>query len=172
MDSAQGAQISSALMAEMRPLLITFCRRYLADASLADDAVQETFAIALRSIGSLRDPSRIRAWLYTIARRESLRLLPVRTTTPLSDDHPDVHTPTPEAQLISADMVDGIAKGLDALPTLYRQAVVLRDMEGFTYAEIAVATGATLASVKFRIFKGREMLMERLMPFMKEWRTP
>jgi RNA polymerase sigma-70 factor (ECF subfamily) len=167
-----GGEITAALIAEMTPLLRSYCCRYLSDRTLAHDAVQETFEIALRSAHGLRDPGRIRAWLYTIARRESLRLLRAHGTPPVVEDQPDPLTPSPESQSISSDIIGAIGAGLDTLPALYRQAVVLRDVEGLTYAEIAEATGATLAAVKFRIYKGREMMMERLAPVLREWRTP
>jgi RNA polymerase sigma-70 factor (ECF subfamily) len=156
----------------MTPLLRAYCCRYLSGRSLADDAVQQTFEIALRSAHEVRDPERIRSWLYTIARRESLRLLRAHAASSQVEDQPDPRTPSPEAQSISSDIIGAIGAGLETLPALYRQAVVLRDVEGLTYAEIADATGATLAAVKFRIYKGREMLMERLAPVLKEWRTP
>ena len=168
----RGGEITAALITEMTPLLRAYCSRYLPDHSLAEDAVQQTFEIALRSIQELRDPHHVRAWLYTIARNESLRLLRAHAVSPQLEEQPDPLTPSPEAQSISSDIIGAIGAGLDTLPTLYRQAVVLRDVEGFTYAEIAEATGATLAAVKFRIYKGREMLMERLAPVLKEWRTP
>lgn len=168
----RGGEISAALIIEMTPVLRAYCSRYLPDHSLAEDAVQQTFEIALRSADGLRDPERIRAWLYTIARHESLRLLRAHAPSPPVVDRADPGTPSPEAQSITNDIIEAIDAGLDGLPTLYRQAVVLRDVEGLTYAEIAQATGATLAAVKFRIYKGREMLMDRLAPMLKEWRTP
>ena len=168
----KGGEITAALITEMTPPLRAYCSRYLPDHSLAEDAVQQTFEIALRSVQDLRDPHHIRAWLYTIARNESLRLLRSHAPAPSADDQTDHLTPSPEAQSITNDILGTIGAGLDALPTLYRQAVVLRDVEGFSYAEIAKATDASLAAVKFRIFKGRELLMERLAPVLKEWRTP
>ena len=168
----RGGEITAALITEMTPPLRAYCSRYLPDHSLADDAVQQTFEIALRSVQDLRDPHHVRAWLYTIARNESLRLLRAHAVSPQLEEQPDPLTPSPEAQSISSDIIGAIGAGLDTLPTLYRQAVVLRDVEGFTYAEIAEATGATLAAVKFRIYKGREIMMERLAPVLKEWRTP
>jgi RNA polymerase sigma-70 factor, ECF subfamily len=160
------------LFATLAPELRGYCRRFFADPSLADDAVQQTFEIALRSLPSLRDPERARAWMYSIARHECLRLLKQHASTPLSDDEPDSSLPSPEAQAITSDIITTIEHALEALPPIYRQAVVLRDMEGLSYADITEATGASLASVKFRIFKGRELLMGKLGAVLKEWRTP
>ena len=168
----RGGEISAALVNEMTPLLRAFCRRYVLNSAVADDVVQQTFEIALRSSADLREPSKVRAWMFTIARRESLRVLRAHDSAPLPEDLSDDRTPSPESHTISSDIMGSITAGLDALPLLYRQAVVLRDIEGFSYAEIAATTGASLATVKFRIYKGREMLMEKLAPVIKEWRTP
>ncbi len=160
------------LFAALGPELRMYCRRFFADRSLADDAVQQTFEIALHSLPSLRDPDRAKAWMYSVARHECLRLLKQHASTSLDEDHPDDSIPSPEAQSISTDIITTIERALETLPPIYRQAVVLRDMEGLSYATISEATGISLASVKFRVFKGRELLMGKLGSELKEWRTP
>jgi RNA polymerase sigma-70 factor, ECF subfamily len=152
------------------PALKNFCRRLLSDPALADDAVQQTFEIALRSFGDLRDHEKSRAWIFMIARNECLRLLKTSQAIELSEDQPDESVSTPLEITITSDIRSIVKEAIDVLPSIYREAVVLRDMEGFTYAEIAQITGVAVSAVKFRIFKGREMLMERLGPVLKDWR--
>ncbi|HSQ76855.1 MAG TPA: RNA polymerase sigma factor [Bacteroidota bacterium] len=154
------------------PALRVYCVRLLADTALADDAVQQTFEIAIKSYPSVRDASRIKAWLFSVARNECLRLLAQPRALPMSEEYPDDSSQSPVELTAAADIRSRVQRALDSLPPIYRQAVALRDMEGLAYAEIASLTGVSLASVKFRIFKGRELLMSVLGPVLKEWRTP
>ena len=82
--------------------------------------------------------------MYSIARHECLRLLKQHASTPLNEDDPDLSLPSPEAQAITSDIITTIEQALEALPPIYRQAVVLRDMEGLSYADIAEATARPL----------------------------
>jgi RNA polymerase sigma-70 factor (ECF subfamily) len=152
------------------PALKNFCRRLLSDPALADDAVQQTFEIALRSLGDVRQAEKTRAWIFTIARNECYRLLRTSRTAALDEEAADDSIATPLDLTISSDVRSIVREAIDLLPPIYREAVVLRDMEGFTYAEIAQITGVAVTAVKFRIFKGRELLMERLEPVLKDWR--
>jgi RNA polymerase sigma-70 factor, ECF subfamily len=152
------------------PALKSFCRRLLSNPALADDAVQQTFEIALRSFGDVRQTEKTRAWIFTIARNECFRLLKTTRTASLDEEAADDSIATPLDLAITSDVHSIVREAIDLLPPIYREAVVLRDMEGFTYAEIAQITGVAASAVKFRIFKGRELLMERLEPVLKEWR--
>jgi RNA polymerase sigma factor (sigma-70 family) len=154
------------------PGLRAYCLRLLADPSLADDAVQQTFEIAVESYSSLRDPGRLKGWMFRIARNECLRLLAQPRALPLTEDHPADLSQSPAEMTTVSDFHQSIDRALDSLPPIYRQAVVLRDMEGFSYLEIATLTGVSLASVKFRIYKGRDLLMNALGSVLKEWRMP
>jgi RNA polymerase sigma factor (sigma-70 family) len=161
-----------SLFTSHAPALKSFCRGLLVDSTLADDAVQQTFEIALKSYQNLRHADRSRAWIFQIARHECYRLL---TRSPVveyrEEEHPDAAA-TPLHDVIIADLRSFVRDAVQELPHKYREAVLLRDMEDFTYAEIAAITGVAVSAVKFRIYKGREMLMEKLQPVMKEWRMP
>jgi RNA polymerase sigma factor (sigma-70 family) len=152
------------------PGLRRYSLRLLADAALAEDVVQQTFEIAVVSYPSLRHPDRIKAWLFAIARNECLQLLAQPRSSPLTEDYPADAALRPDESTAATDLHDNITRALDALPSIYRQAVTLRDMEGFSYAEIASMTGVSLSAVKFRIYKGRDLLMNALSLVLKEWR--
>jgi RNA polymerase sigma-70 factor (ECF subfamily) len=154
------------------PALKNFCRRLLMDSALADDVVQQTFEIALRSFGDLRQPDKSRAWIFQIARNECLRILKTNRAAEWSDELAADTSPTPLDLTIGQDVRAIVTNAIEQLPGIYREAVVLRDMEGFTYAEIAQIAGVAISAIKFRIFRGRELLMERLDPVLKEWRMP
>jgi RNA polymerase sigma-70 factor (ECF subfamily) len=154
------------------PALRSFCYRLLSDSALADDAVQQTFEIVLGSYGDLRDPARSRAWIFQIARNECFRLLKRPRHLQLEEGQTAGRVSTPFHAAVDSDVRSIVREAIDGLPHIYREAVVLRDMEGFSYAEIAVITGVAISAVKFRIYRGRELLMEMLQPVLKEWRMP
>jgi RNA polymerase sigma factor (sigma-70 family) len=168
----QHSEIVGNLFKSHAPEVRSFCRRLLSDANLADDAVQQTFEIALKSYGALRDSERSRAWIFQIARNECFRILDHPRSMELDEEQMADLVSTPLHGAIDADVRSIVRGALDCLPHIYREAVLLRDMEGFTYAEIAGITGMAVSAVKFRIFKGRELLMEKLQPVLKEWRMP
>jgi RNA polymerase sigma factor (sigma-70 family) len=161
-----------ALFRANAPGIRSFCRRLLSDQMLADDAVQQTFEIVLGSFGSLRNPDHSRAWIFQIARNECYRLLKQPRHMELVDEECAHLVPTPLHATIDANIRMIVRDAIDTLSPIYREAVLLRDMEGFSYAEIAEITQVAPSAVKFRIFKGRELLMERLKPVLLEWRNP
>jgi RNA polymerase sigma-70 factor (ECF subfamily) len=132
----------------------------------ADDLVQAAFEQAFRGWKALRDPALCRAWLFRIARnlhidrgrtlaaRSELRLVrPGEATLPLS--------------VVPAEVVERLtARELDAalsrLPEEQREAVLLCDLWGFQYAEIAEITDAPVGTVRSRIFRGRASLARML----------
>lgn len=131
--------------------------RMMGNAQDAEDLVQETFLRAHVALDRLEPGSNTRAWLHTIMqhvrtddwRRRSRRLKPVALG---EDDPPGPH---PSGPLVAR--LD-IEQGLLSLPETYRSAVMLRDMEGFSYQEIADILGVALGTVMSRIHRGRALL--------------
>ncbi|MBE0415611.1 MAG: sigma-70 family RNA polymerase sigma factor [Dehalococcoidia bacterium] len=142
--------------------------RMLGNAQAAEDATQDAFISAFRGIGKFRGGS-FRAWLLRIAAnacRDQLRSLRRRPTTSL-DALPlelelDRHTPSPEEYALSRELGREIGKALSALPADQRLAVILRDIVGLDYEEIAQATGSSLGTVKSRLSRGRARLRDHL----------
>ncbi|MEA1958677.1 MAG: sigma-70 family RNA polymerase sigma factor [Chloroflexota bacterium] len=142
------------------------CLRMLSDSGAADDAAQETFISAYRAICRFRGGS-FKAWLFRIASNacyDQLRALRRRRTTPLDDLTLEMESPlpTPEDCAIRHEMGEEIKRALDALPHEQRLAVILRDIEGLDYTEIAQAIGCSLGTVKSRINRGRAGLRDIL----------
>ena len=132
--------------------------RMTRNAADAEDIVQETFLRAFRAFDRYTPGTNIRAWLYTILYR-------VRTdafrrsgrspeTVELLDEGPGV--PPPQDALASGG--EDIARALDGLPEAFRAAVVLRDVQEFSYAEIARILDVPIGTVMSRIYRGRALL--------------
>ena len=147
------------------------CLRMLGNAHAAEDASQDAFISAFKGMTKFRGGS-LRAWLLRIAAnacRDQLRLLRRRRTTSL-DALPfelewDRHAPSPEEYALSRELGREIGTALSALPADQRLAVILRDIMGLEYEEIAQATGSSLGTVKSRLSRGRARLRNHLEPY-------
>jgi RNA polymerase sigma-70 factor, ECF subfamily len=136
----------------------------------AEDLVQDTYLKAFRAADQFERGTNLKAWLFTILhntfrnmRRHDVRS-PVDVDSETVERAADVmaQDQTPE-QLLTRDTLDAdLQAALDALPDAFRQAVWLRDVEEFSYAEIARILGVPIGTVMSRISRGRRMLFERL----------
>lgn len=149
------------------------CLRMLNNPHDAEDTTQAAFISAFRGLGKFRGGS-FRAWLFRIAAnacRDELRLRLRRPAASLDaiplDLEVDRHAPSPEDYAASQELGRAIGAALAALPADQRLAVILRDMMGLEYAEIAQATASSLGTVKSRISRGRERLRDLLRGYME-----
>jgi RNA polymerase sigma-70 factor (ECF subfamily) len=131
----------------------------------AEDVAQETFLRAFRSIGSFRGQSSFRTWLFQIA------INATRTYRRTRDGrHEDTRggamefETTPDAGSLERAVIarDRVRRALATLPPDLREAVVLRDVNGLDYREIAQALGVPMGTVESRIFRGRARLKQTL----------
>jgi RNA polymerase sigma-70 factor (ECF subfamily) len=155
-----------AFEAEVLPqlrALFGMAYRLTGNAHDAEDLVQETMLRAYRAFDRFRPGTNARAWLFTILHRLRTDLLRHRGRRPetveLVDDGPPV-APAHEAALTSGH--EEITRALEGLPEVFRAAVVLRDIEEFTYAEIAEVLGVPVGTVMSRIHRGRALLRRAL----------
>lgn len=150
------------------------CYRMLGDRESAADATQDTFLSAYRNIRSFRGGS-FRSWLLRIATNacyDVLRARKRRPTTSLDLDADDEHAHSPLQIADDAESPGDIAlrrelaveiqRGLSQLPEDQRAVVILSDIEGMAYEEIAQITGANLGTVKSRLSRGRARLRDAL----------
>lgn len=108
------------------------------------------------------------AWLWRITRNafiDDIRRKRRRPTTTLPDDidrHPAFSSPSPDEVLESIRLGSDVQKALLDLPFEFREAVVMCDVIGYSYEQIALSVGAPIGTVRSRIHRGRKMLRERL----------
>ena len=143
--------------------------RLTRNAADAEDLVQETYVRAFRSAKQFKPGSNLKAWLFTILynayrneRRDSGR-------DPVDVDSDRVElsmqadpAASPEQELLRGALDADLQAALDSLPEAFREAVWARDVDEFSYAEIAEMLGVPVGTVMSRISRGRRMLYEKL----------
>lgn len=156
----------SALAAE---LLITrldesgvvrrFARGALLDETSIDDVCQDSLISIAGSVAAFRGGSKVTTWVHSIVRRRVVdHLRRQRATAPLPDDDA---SPTQRMSSLLATRAT-VRDALARLPELYREPVVLRDMEGLSYAEVADRLDLPLGTVKGQISRGRALVAAAL----------
>lgn len=138
----------------------------------AEDLVQETYLKAFRAAQSFEPGTNLRAWLFTILHNTARNRARDRARDPLAIDSEAVDraaaaplhgaAETPETLLLRGTLSPDLQAAVDALPGTFRQAVWLRDVEEFSYAEIAGMLDVPVGTVMSRISRGRRMLFDRL----------
>ena len=139
----------------------------------AEDLVQDTYVKALRFADRFERGTNLRAWLYTILHNTWRNRLRDSGREPMDVDSEQVELAatqpggpealdTPERILLRQTLDADLQAALDELPDEYRQAVWLRDVEEFTYAEIAEMLQVPMGTVMSRISRGRRQLFARL----------
>src|SRR6478672_9441923 len=153
----------------------------LGDPTDAADGTQEVFLKAFKGIRQFRQGSSLKTWLYRIAIREALnhrRWFKRHVQKNVSiDAEPeegqarieieDLHA-TPFDQLASREIQAVVQQALSHVPDVFRTAVILRDLEGLSYEEIAEVLECSIGTVKSRILRGRRALREVLEPLLGE----
>ena len=147
------------------------------DGSQAEDLVQETYLRAVRAFGRLMPDSNLKSWLFAIMRNIWLNQLRHTRSGPRFEEL-DAHDEDREGWLnnVTADPHllyvrklerQEVRDAIDQLPRLYREIIVLRDMEGFSYQQIADILACPAGTVMSRLGRAREKLRRLL----AEWQT-
>jgi RNA polymerase sigma-70 factor, ECF subfamily len=140
----------------------------------AEELLQETYkrALAAKRKPVVADSNEIRPWLFTIMRNvwhnERRRMARARET--LFDEMDLVSSENAEMALTRKLLVSEVRAAVDSLPVIWREIVVLRDMEDLSYAEIAEVLGCPVGTVMSRLARAREALRRSLTPQMPEVR--
>lgn len=151
----------------------------LADAADAADVTQDVFLRAFRGIRAFRSDSSLKTWLYRISVRQALnyrRWYWRHHRQQVSiDDEEEGRRPalelkdgeaTPFEQFATNEIQAAVRQALAEIPAVFRSAVVLRDIEGLSYEEVAEVLEVSVGTVKSRILRGRRMLKEILDPLL------
>jgi RNA polymerase sigma-70 factor (ECF subfamily) len=142
----------------------------------AEDLVQETYLKAFRAADRFQAGTNLRAWLFTILHNTARNRARDRARDTVRADSEAVEraedsagawsrggsTDTPETILLRETLTPDLQAAIEALPEAFRQAVWLRDVEEFSYAEIAEMLSIPVGTVMSRISRGRRLLFERL----------
>lgn len=159
--------------------------RMVRDSDLVQDIAQETFIRAYRALAQFRGDAQFYTWLYRIAVNTAKKQLMELKRDPLvyqsqlnSGDEDETSsaerelnsgvadTETPEAVLASKEIAQAVNAVMDALPEELRMAITLREIEGLSYEEIALALDCPIGTVRSRIFRAREAISTRIKPML------
>ena len=156
--------------------IVKLVMRYVRDSSEALDVTQEAFLKAYRALPGFRGDSAFYTWLYRIAINPAKTYLVAAKRRPLDYDL-DLQDPeqydmqarlkevdTPEGMLLSEEIRKTVNEAINQLPEDLRAAIILREMEGMSYDEIAQTMECPIGTVRSRIFRAREAIDKRLQP--------
>lgn len=157
--------------------------RMVRDTDLVQDIAQETFIRAYRALHQFRGEAQFYTWLYRIAVNTAKKALMDLKRSPIvyegalrgNEDedetfrpgHEPINEETPETVLAAREIAQAVNAAMEALPEDLRQAVSLREIEGLTYEEIAVAMACPIGTVRSRIFRAREAISARVRPLLE-----
>jgi RNA polymerase sigma-70 factor (ECF subfamily) len=159
--------------------IISLVGRYVSDPAEAMDVAQEAFIKAYRAIDRFRGDSAFYTWLYRIAINTAKNWLVSRKRRPPSTDidaadaeQYDLESRlkeqgTPENELLREEIKQTVFKTIAALPDDLRTAIMLREMDGMSYEDIAVTMDCPIGTVRSRIFRAREAIDQKLRPLLE-----
>jgi RNA polymerase sigma-70 factor (ECF subfamily) len=160
--------------------IIKLIMRYVRDPTEALDVAQEAFIKAFRAAPSFRGDSAFYTWMYRIAINTAKNHLVAAGRRPL-DYNMDLQDPeqydlharlkdadTPEGLLLTEEIRQTVARAIEGLPEELRTAIMLREMEGMSYEEIAQTMECPVGTVRSRIFRAREAIDKQVQPLLGE----
>lgn len=168
------------LVSKYQRKLVRLLSRFIRDSAEVEDVAQEAFVKAYRALPSFRGESAFYTWLYRIGINTAKNYLVALgrrapTTTEFDSEEAenfedgdqlrDVNTP--ENELMSKQIAQTVNSTMEALPEELRTAIVLREIDGLSYEEIAEVMNCPIGTVRSRIFRARETIAERLRPLLE-----
>jgi RNA polymerase sigma-70 factor (ECF subfamily) len=164
-----------ALVLKYQHKLVKLVMRYVRNPAEAEDIAQEAFIKAYRALPQFRGDSAFYTWLYRIAINTAKNAVVSRDRSPIeydldrnsSDESYEMQgrmkdPETPEGLVLTDEIRSTVNAAIDALPEDLRTAIVLRELEGLSYEEIATAMDCPVGTVRSRIFRAREAIDKRL----------
>jgi RNA polymerase sigma-70 factor (ECF subfamily) len=173
-------QAFELLVAKYQRKLGRLLSRFIRDPAEVEDVAQEAFIKAYRALPSFRGESAFYTWLYRIGINTAKNYLVAagrRAPTTTEFDSEDAENfedgdqlrdlNTPENELMSKQIAKTVNETMEALPEELRTAIVLREIDGLSYEEIATVMNCPIGTVRSRIFRARETIAERLRPLLE-----
>lgn len=143
------------------PAMLRYARRTLVDPGDAEEAVQDAFVAAWRTLPDFRGDSSLRTWLFTITRRKAIDLLRRRRPVPVADDMM-VELAATEDDGEGTGFMEALGIALTKLPESQRSVWLLREVEEMSYAEIAEVLRTTETAVRGQLSRARSNLQRQL----------
>jgi RNA polymerase sigma-70 factor (ECF subfamily) len=173
-DQADFAELAMPFMSGLYAAALRMTR----NPSDAEDLVQETYLRAYRGFGGFQVGTNLKAWLYKILTNTYINIYRAKKRRPdeqALDELEDFSLyrriggleavaadRSPEAEVLDAIPEDSVRQAIEDLPEQFRMAVLLADVEGFSYKEIAEITDVPIGTVMSRLHRGRKQLQRRL----------
>jgi RNA polymerase sigma-70 factor (ECF subfamily) len=162
------------LVAEHQRMVVQLAMNLLGDRDEALDLSQDVFLRVFRTIHRFRGQSSLRTWIYRIAvnqarnrhrfwrRRHRADQVSLDQHIAAHGEFLSIHQPTPERALAQKELATQLEQALDGLPFDQRTAIVLREVDGLSYEEIAFSLGVAVGTVKSRLTRARQALRAEL----------
>ena len=153
--------------------IINLVMRYVRDPELAQDITQEAFIKAYRALPRFRGDSAFYTWMYRIAVNTAKNHLAAQRRRPMNveldlqdPEQYNLHaklkeTDTPEGVALSNELRESVERAIAALPEDLRTAIILRELEGMSYEEIAQTMECPVGTVRSRIFRARDAISKK-----------
>jgi RNA polymerase sigma-70 factor, ECF subfamily len=165
------------LVSKYRRKILRLLSRLIRDHAEVEDVAQEAFIKAYRALPNFRGDSAFYTWLYRIAINTAKNHLVSqgrRAPTSTEADIEEAETfddgehlrdlNTPDSMLLTKQVGEAVNRAIDQLPEDLRTAIVLREIEGLSYEEIAESMNCPIGTVRSRIFRAREAIAQELKP--------
>ena len=183
-DGQDRRELEARFEAEAMPLLqglYSAAYRLTRNAADAEDLVQETYLRAFRGFGGFEQGTNLKAWLYRILTNTFINTYRKRQREPQTVSEDSLEEwylyskmaesglePSAETAVLESLPDEEVQEALSSLPDQFRIAVLLADVEGFSYKEIAEITGVPIGTVMSRLHRGRKALEKRLWDVVRE----
>jgi len=167
------------LVLKYQARIINLISRFIRNPSDALDVTQEAFVKAYRAMPNFRGESAFYTWMYRIAVNTAKNFLAVQSRRPMEAEQ-DIaefeqiegesalkEYATPEHMLLRDEIQETVIKAIDGLPDDLRIAITLREVEGLSYEDIAIAMDCPIGTVRSRIFRAREAIDKLLKPLLE-----
>jgi len=156
--------------------------RMTRNAEDAEDLVQETYLKAYRYYDKFEEGTNFKAWLFKIMKNTFINNYRRRQQAPPQSDFADIEESfeslvaseateqikSPEEEFLENVLDEDVQRALDALPTDYRMVVLLADLEGFSYKEIAEILEIPVGTVMSRLYRGRRLMESTMLTYARE----
>jgi RNA polymerase sigma-70 factor (ECF subfamily) len=172
-------QAFDLLVLKYQRKIMRLLSRMIRDPGEIEDVAQEAFIKAYRALPQFRGESAFYTWLYRIAINTARNWLAQnnrRPSTPSAQENEDGETfdatdnltdsSNPESEMASRQIADTVNKAMNDLPEDLRNAIVMREIDGMSYEDIAESMNCPIGTVRSRIFRAREAIATRLRPLL------